>query len=108
LLKQFRPCGPYDEDAEIAAWEANKHEDPLAWLIDKYGEDKGKRFYYIEMAHACIMASWECRDCIGLGTNEYWQKRYEGRLQKTTDSPHKLEPLSMWERLRSTCHENDI
>ena len=47
-MKTWRPAGPYNEEAEQAVREAEQrfseegYEGPLEWLIDVYGEEKGK------------------------------------------------------------------
>ena len=54
LCKNFRQCGPYDEEAEKAVREAeiyltnagHKDKDTLEWMKEKYGKEKGKKFIF--------------------------------------------------------------
>lgn len=76
LLKTFRPAGPYDEEAEKAWEEAEKtmHDDPLPWFITKNGKEKGESLYWASQLYHCMGKSWECRDCIVLDLDEYFEK----------------------------------
>jgi hypothetical protein len=80
LVKKWRPSGPYDKKAEVAAKEAYEcyskdgFEDPLDWMVKKYGKNKGEWLYYTDMMYNQIGSSWECRDCCALNTNEYYEK----------------------------------
>jgi hypothetical protein len=66
--------GPYNEEAENAVKEAVKHladasrddEDPLEWMIEKYGKEKGRNYDFSHQAYHQIDSSWECRDCVVL------------------------------------------
>ena len=101
LVKRWRPCGPYSEEAEKAydKWEEAKKqtpdlkdEDPELWFIAEYGEKKGKELYYGQMAWESPAPSWECRDCAGLDTNEYFEvicKRWKENGDKQLAEPHK-------------------
>jgi hypothetical protein len=79
LVKKFRPAGPYDEEAERAWDDAEKclsdagykDKNPLEWLIKKYGEEKGNKFYWSFQAYLQTVSSWECRDCAVLDEYEY-------------------------------------
>lgn len=81
LVKRFRYDWPLDKEAE-KAWEEvirdnpelPELDDPLSWLIDKYGEEKGKWIFYNESMSPGISKSWECRDCIVLDDDEYFEK----------------------------------
>jgi hypothetical protein len=85
LFKNFRPGYPYDPEAEMAVREAEKHladagykdKNPLQWMKEKYGKEKGKNLYLSYMAYTQIISSWECKDCLGLGLDEYWEKYYK-------------------------------
>ena len=85
LIKKFRLSGPYDENAEKAVGEALaflkdsgcEDADPLPLMIEKYGKTKAERYYYTSMSFNQIESSWECRDCVCLDYNEYWDKVYE-------------------------------
>ena len=85
LVKKFRPAGPYDEEAEKAWNEAEKciadagykDKDPLEWLINKYGKEKGEYFYLSHLAYCQIGSSWECRDCAVLDEYEYFENLRE-------------------------------
>jgi len=97
LVKTFRPDGPYDAEAE-EAWEralkvTNDKDDPLPWFIGTYGEDKGKRLYWAGQLHGSIGKSWECRDCIVLHGDEYFQKREQ------TWEKEKLQDLKRFDEL---------
>ena len=77
LMKKWRPEGPYNPEAQ-KAWKAAEKEvpegkDPLPWFVSKYGEEKGKRLYWSGQLSGSIGPSWECRDCAGLNTNEYFE-----------------------------------
>ena len=82
-IKKHRPAGPYIEEVERAWDEAEKHladaahedEDPLEWMIKKYGKEKGEYFYWSVQASSQVGSSWECRDCAGLDTNEFFLKK---------------------------------
>ena len=84
LVKTYRPDGPYDEEA-VKAWEEAEEatkgapgtEDLLPWFIEKYGQEKGKRLYGAGMLCGSFGASWECRDCIILNEDEYFEKYYQ-------------------------------
>jgi hypothetical protein len=105
LMKKWRPEGPYNPEAQ-KAWKAAKKEvpegkDPLPWFVSKYGEEKGKRLYWSGQLSGSIGPSWECRDCAGLNTNEYFEvidKRWkengnkqlaESRILAELTEPHK-------------------
>jgi len=78
LVKTYRSVSPVDEEAEKAL--AGFEEEPgyegdlHAWLISKYGKEKGEQFYEYERSGRIIDKSWECRDCILLDNNEYFKK----------------------------------
>jgi len=84
LVKSFRPSGPCDEEIELAMSEAERcyetdgFDDPLEWMIDKFGKKKAEELCFTAEAYNCVGASWECRNCICLGTNEYFEKLHEG------------------------------
>lgn len=78
LIKRFRLDWPQDEEAEKAWEEAEKarkdpgSDDTLPWFIAKCGKEKGTKFYW--SGQNTISASWECRECIVLDDDEYFQK----------------------------------
>ncbi len=86
LVKQWRPLGPYNEEALEAAEEAKKalkaaprnkpleSKDVLEWYISRYGKERGEGLYYAVSAWDCVGASWMCRDCIILEDDEYFEK----------------------------------
>lgn len=80
LVKKWRPMGPYDEEAEEAMNEAQKcyqkdgYEDALEWMIDKFGKENGEKLHLIAECYACTGSSWECRDCICLDNDEYFEE----------------------------------
>ena len=89
LVKKWRPVGRYDEEAARAAEEAEREveesEDPLPWYISKYGKEKGEILYHTWEAYNLIGASWECRDCIVLDLDEYFEKldqRYQEHMNE--------------------------
>ena len=80
LLKTFRAEGPYDEKAVQAFDEAVKRcgdKGPVEWMIRKYGREEGSRLSFLAMAYGQIGSSWECRDCIILDNDGYFEKRRE-------------------------------
>jgi hypothetical protein len=80
LVKGYRPLGSYSEEAEkvqkeaMRRYEADGFDDPLDWMIDKYGKKKGEDMYYANEACYSFGSSWECRDCIVLEDDEYGEK----------------------------------
>ncbi len=74
LVKTFRTMAPEDEQLEK---EVKKIKD---W--GKFFKSNQKRAdelsYYDQLAHT-VSASWECRDCIILGVEEYFKKLQEAR-----------------------------
>ena len=103
LVKIWRPMGPYDEEAEEAMNEAQKcyqkdgYEDSLDWMIDKYGKEKGERLNFTAQCHACTGSSWECRDCICLDDDQYFEK-----MRQTWDEQSQALSESYGER--SNCN----
>ena len=89
LVKRYRPDGPYDAEAEKAVREAEEFltnagltdKDTLEWMKEKYGKEKGGNLYFSNMAYDQIGSSWECKDCFGLGLDEYWEKYYKRVLK---------------------------
>ena len=81
LLKIYRRFAPYDEEAEEIFNEAgNKYlndgfEDVLDWVVDKYGGKKASEIWGAVEAHCHLVSSYECRDCVILGTDDYFDKR---------------------------------
>ena len=75
LVKKFRPDAPYCKLSEEAMLEAEKHADPTAWLIEKYGEKEAEMISLRVDAHGSVGKSWECRDCAILDENEYFEIR---------------------------------
>lgn len=82
LIKKYRPAGPYDEEAEKAVKEAEKHladdgykgKDPLEWMIKKFGKEKGRNYVCSYMAYCQTGSSYECRECAVLDEDEYFEK----------------------------------
>ena len=81
LVKTWRPDGPRNEEAEKAwkeaedvAKETPEPYDHLPWLIAKYGKEKAEDISFSVQIHGSIGASWECRDCIILDDDEYFEK----------------------------------
>jgi len=81
LVMKFRPEGPYDEEAVKAFQEAERwywrsdFDNPLGWLIDKYGKEKTMKMYDAICLNGTVGKSWECRDCVVLNVNEYHKKQ---------------------------------
>ena len=100
LLKIYRPMSPYDEEAQ-RAWdeyskenpllvkfdqpikdrvryvEYEEREDPADWFIKKFGKEKGESLYVRGMMLDSSRPSWECRDCVVLNDDEYFEKRHQ-------------------------------
>ena len=81
LVRTYRANLPTDLEAEKAWEEASKSlkgatqgKDFLPWFIANYGEEKGKSLYEYGVVGQTISASWECRDCIALDEDEYFEK----------------------------------
>jgi len=89
LVKNYRSAVPYDEKAEKAVEEACQHykadgfDDPLDWMIEKYGKEKAEGLYWPTEAYSCVGSSWECRDCIVLDDFEYFEKSKHWSEEKT-------------------------
>jgi hypothetical protein len=99
LIITWRPAGPYDEEAQ-SAWEeaekaiANTHgsNDLLRWFTAKYGKQKGKKLYDKGLAYRSLSPSSECRDCIVLDEDDYFEKlaqRDQERQQVIPDESSK-------------------
>ena len=78
LVKTYRLIIRWSEEAHNAISEAVEKcgdtKNLEEWLIDKYGEEKGRSFYEVERIGSPIKDSWECRDCILLDDDEYFEK----------------------------------
>lgn len=82
LTRVQRPYGPFDIDAEIAKLELWKHNpdieiaspEQLKLLVEKYGREKGERFWYSVQAYSQFGKSLECRECVKLSDDEYFRK----------------------------------
>jgi len=88
LVKRWRSAGLYDAADEKAWQEAEKSvrdpKDILPWLISKYGEKKAFDIYFSCQAYGMIGPSWECRDCIVLRDDEYFEA-IDRRLKESTN-----------------------
>jgi hypothetical protein len=81
-VQTFRRSGPYNEKAlkaldivkKLMEKSGNKGEDPHDWIIRIYGKEKGEQYYWSLEAYYQLGKSWECRDCIVLDEDEYWEK----------------------------------
>lgn len=85
LVMTWRPDGPYSKEAQKAWKEAKRavgnvseSDDLLRWLTTRYGKRKGKRLYDLRRVRRRSWASWECRDCIVLSDDEYFEKLKQG------------------------------
>lgn len=69
--------GPYIEEVEKAAQEANRcfksdgFISPLDWMIEKYGREKAEAYDYAHFYHHINYTCWQCRDCVALNMDEY-------------------------------------
>ena len=66
-------------------------------MIEKYGKEQGYRLSLSAMAYAQTGSSWECRDCIILDHDEYFEKLRECGMTFEPDDyiaipQHKLNP----------------
>ena len=83
LVSVSRRMGPYDEEAEAAmdeamrCYERDGFDNPLDWMINKYGKDKGESLCFAAEMYGSFESRWLCRDCIGLGEDEYLEKSQE-------------------------------
>ena len=65
LIQRLGPMGPYDRDSEAAWAEAMKYladtgdkdSDPLEWMIQKYGKEKGEQIYWADQAYSQVGSS---------------------------------------------------
>ena len=79
LVKNYRSVGPYVEEAERAVEEASRKykeagfDDLLDWMIEKYGKEKAEELYWPTEAYHQFGSSWECRDCLVLNDEEYFE-----------------------------------
>lgn len=106
LVKTFRPICPYDEEAYRAMKEYEKEcvikskqpigeglslveheerEDALEWFVKKFGKGKGEQLFWT--AHGCGSggSSWECRDCIVLDDDEYFERLRQRSKENEND-----------------------
>lgn len=85
LVKTFRPDFPLPDEIREVNKRAKKEEsirskdDFESWLIANYSEDERKRLDEIyemwqETGLNQVGKSWECRDCIVLDNDEYFEK----------------------------------
>ncbi len=80
LVKTYRPLGPYVEEAEKALREAERYyksdgfDNEFEWMIDKYGGKKGEELSAADFYHHKVLSFWECRDCVVLDMDEYFEK----------------------------------
>ncbi len=80
LVKIFRPFAPYDEEAGRALQEAKSRykeegfKDEFDYLIHKHGPEEGKRLSHIIECYSQSESSWECRDCVVLDEDEWFEK----------------------------------
>jgi hypothetical protein len=84
LVKTFRADDPYVEEATRAMAKAERccrddeSKNPLDWLIDNYGEERGQDLFDMAKEDLHVSKSWECRDCIVLDDYEYFCKLENG------------------------------
>ena len=81
LIPTYRIDEPYDEEADNAQCEAlncfehDGYQWPRDWMIAKYGKEEGERLFLAGPLNPQDFESWECRDCVILDQDEYWEKR---------------------------------
>lgn len=78
LVKNFRPLVPYISEAQ-EAWRKieekfDEIDEALPWFISNFGEEKGEALLLSLLAYRSTESSWECRRCIILHENEYFEK----------------------------------
>ncbi|MFA6023539.1 MAG: hypothetical protein WC781_05615 [Candidatus Pacearchaeota archaeon] len=79
LLKTFRTLFPRDKelDKELdkldEEFKPNNYECYEEKLIEVYGKERADKITFYEQAVNTVGASWECRDCICLGDEEYFK-----------------------------------
>lgn len=77
LVKAYAPEGPYIEEVEKAAREADRcyksdgFISALDWMIDKFGKEKAEEFEYADFYHHFVFSCWECRDCVVLNMDAF-------------------------------------
>jgi hypothetical protein len=96
LVKGYRSIGSFDEEEEKddleeekddleeekafeeaqRCYEADGFADPLDWMIDKYGKEKAITMEFDMARRHCgyVTDSWECRDCMVLDMDGYFEK----------------------------------
>ena len=83
LFKTYRSYLPYNEEAEQALDEAEANckegQSPSQWLIEKYGEYKGNALNIMGHGSSTYESSWECKDCVVLDDDEFFDKRWKSR-----------------------------
>ena len=83
LVMRWRPLRTHDEAMEKAVQEADEsfpgNVDRIPWLISKFGEKKAHDIYLYCQASDTDQSSWECRDCIGLSDDEYFEAIHKTR-----------------------------
>jgi hypothetical protein len=89
LVKGYRSLGSYDEEAEKAFEEAERcykadgFDRIIDWMIDKYGRKEAIGIDCAVQAPHSVGSSWECRDCIVLDDEEYFEKLEHWSEEKT-------------------------
>lgn len=74
LVKTFRSMAPKQDEFDISdCMDKDKYLDEEKFM-KKYGKEKLGRFYLLDQLGDTVGASWECRDCIVLGDEEYFKK----------------------------------
>jgi hypothetical protein len=91
LIWRYRRMGPYNEESVEAWYEwykvydefvgtGDNGKDSLTWMQLKYGKEKGEELYYADQFYATADKTNECKDCINLNADEYFEtikKRFE-------------------------------
>jgi|GEM_PF-2681326 len=90
FVKVFRPDALPDEETEKALSEAHEvfEKDGFAseeeWLIHKYGKEKTEEMYLMSQMANTVHKSWECRDCVVLYDEEYFEKYMANQKDRTS------------------------
>ena len=92
LVKTWRPVTAYDEESEKLVEEAEgryKEEgfaDIFEYLQSKYGEEEAEKILCTVEASHTVGSSWECRDCLVLDDDEYFEKKFRIADENISDN----------------------
>ena len=76
FVKTLRLEGTFNKEALKAMIEFKEQDsrDLYAWLLTKYSKKKSYKLYHDIMAYAWCNNNWQCRDCVVLSNDEYFEK----------------------------------